>query len=411
MSLLRNCNSRRVTFPTKHIVSYNVADYPGCVANRTMLAPMIPFTKAVCVVMLIPGPALCLAESSAGLHEPAAAVPERLAFVQRATHLIALPIHDRQDHEVGRIEDFVINLGSGQILGVLAAPPHIYGDFRVFIPAASFVSAGDDRAVLTGDRTNLLAEPCVSREVFESPDFSKKIVEAYTRFGATSVWKDQDGPRGFIKFSQVSGFKIRNRSQENLGQAADLILDLPAGRIVFLVASLDTAGHSFYAVPPSALDLDPQDSTLVLSADKAPLAKAAQSSNFIWAQMNNPNWATATYRLYGQEPGIIAPPQPDSAPVVSENLFPKIEGSSMTVRIVKPPTYSDSELTRKIMAAIVNEAVGASLTENKVQVTTVQGRVTLRGQSSSADQKDRLRAIAEGVAGHGNVDDQIEIAQ
>ena len=81
------------------------------------------------------------AESAAGNQTPANLVPERLPLVQRATHLIGLAIHDRQNHEIGRIDDLVINLGSGQVLGALAAPAHIYGDFHVFIPAGSFASA------------------------------------------------------------------------------------------------------------------------------------------------------------------------------------------------------------------------------------------------------------------------------
>jgi uncharacterized protein YrrD len=355
----------------------------------------------------------CFAEPEPSAQKPAAIAPERLAFVQRATQLTGLPIRDRQNNEIGRIDDLVLDLGAGQVLGVLAAPAHVYGDYHVFIPAAAFSSATSDRAILNSDRTNFTAEPCITRDVSGSPDFSKKIAETYARFGAEPMWKDQDGPHGFTKFSKVAGLKMRNRAQESLGQAADLIVDLPSGRIVFLVASLDSARPSFYAAPPSAIELDPQDSTLVVNADKASLAKAAQSGDFIWAQMNNPNWAAAMYRLYGQPSGFAAQPspQPAAAPnTSSENLFPKIEGDSTTIRMTHPPNYSDDELTRTVSAAIANESVGASPVDSRIQVTTAQGRVTLRGQSSSADQKAKLRAIAETIAGRGNVDDQIQVA-
>ncbi len=312
------------------------------------------------------------AESAAGNQTPANLVPERLPLVQRATHLIGLAIHDRRNHEIGRIDDLVINLGSGQVLGAMAAPAHIYGDFHVFIPAGSFASAGGDQAILGGERTNLTAEPCVTREAADSPDFSKKIAETYTRFGATPIWKEQDCPRGFTRFSRLSGFKIRNRAHESLGQAADLMVDLAAARIVFLVASLDGAGHNYYAAPPSALSLDPDDSALLLAVDKAALARVAQNGDFIWAQMDNPNWVAATCHLYGQDPGFaLTAPAPVST-AASENLFPKIEGSSTTIRIVKPATFSDAELARNIMAAIVHEGLEAPFAKNQVQVTTAR---------------------------------------
>ena len=355
----------------------------------------------------------CLAEPAATDEKPTAFAPERLAFVQRATQMTDLPIRDRQNNDIGRIDDLVLDLGAGQVLGVLAAPAHIYGDYHVFIPAAAFSSATSDRAILNSDRTNFTAEPCITRDVSDSPDFSKRIAEAYTGFGAAPIWKDQDGPRGFTKFSKVAGLKMRNRSQENLGRAADMIVDLPSGRIVFLVASFDSVQPGFYAAPPRAIELDPQDSALVVNADRASLAKAAQSGDFIWAQMNNPNWAAATYRVYGQQPRFAAqpPPQPAAAAnTSSENLFPKIEGDSTTVRITHPPNYSDDELTRNVSAAIANESIGASLADSRIQVNTAQGRVTLRGQSASADQKAKLRAIAETIAGRGNVDDQIQVA-
>jgi uncharacterized protein YrrD len=378
------------------------------------LSSMKRFVQMPCFLLL--GVALnwsCPAEPAATDQNATALAPERLAFVQRATQLTGLPIRDRQNIEIGRIDDLVLDLGAGQVLGVLAAPVHIYGDYHVFIPAAAFSSATSDRAILNSDRTNFTAEPCITRDVSDSPDFAKKIAEAYTRFGAAPIWKEQDGPHGFTRFTKVAGLKMRNRSQENLGQAADLIVDLPSGRIVFLVASLDATGHSFYAVPPSALNLDPQDSALVLNADKASLAKAAQSGDFIWAQMSNPNWAAAMYRLHGQQPGFAAQPPPQAATTPntsSENLFQKIEGDTTTVRIAHPPNYSDDELTRTVSAAIANESIGASPADNRIQVTTAQGRVTLRGQSSSADQKAKLRAIAETIAGRGNVDDQIQVA-
>ena len=64
-----------------------------------------------------------------------------------------------------------------------------------------------------------------------------------------------------------------------------------------------------------------------------------------------------------------------------------------------------------ITADIRKQIVDAKMSTNatNVKVITQDGKVTLRGPVETADEKDRIEAIAVGVAGADKVDSQLEI--
>lgn len=64
-----------------------------------------------------------------------------------------------------------------------------------------------------------------------------------------------------------------------------------------------------------------------------------------------------------------------------------------------------------ITAAIRRQVVKSDMSINaqNVKIITQDGRVTLRGPVKSADEKQRIEAMAEDVAGAGKVDSQLEV--
>lgn len=69
---------------------------------------------------------------------------------------------------------------------------------------------------------------------------------------------------------------------------------------------------------------------------------------------------------------------------------------------------SDVEITRTIRKEIMS-ADNMSVNAQNVKVITNGGKVVLRGPVNSSDEKDRLRRIADRIAGSSNVDDQTEV--
>ena len=78
-----------------------------------------------------------------------------------------------------------------------------------------------------------------------------------------------------------------------------------------------------------------------------------------------------------------------------------------------PGDQGGSEADRNVTAEIRKGVVGAdglSMDAKNVKIITKDGVVTLRGPVKSADEKTKIAAIAQGVAGVKSVDNQLEIA-
>jgi sporulation protein YlmC with PRC-barrel domain len=330
---------------------------------------------------------------------------DRLQQSQRFSRLLGRAVVDRDGRKLGRIDDLVVDPASGRVFCLRVAPAGVYGDFHVLVPSPSFTAArAEFGAALGGNQTNLMSAPQVPNEVTNAEALANAVTNSCAYFGQPAPWGANGSPASLIRCSGLIGMPVRNTVNGDLGTVKDLTVDLPGGRIFFIVASFDGTDAGLYAVPPGAVSLDRDKGALVLDAARAKITFAAQQGGFIWEQMLSPAWAAATYRLYGQEPDFGQGPTEAAAGAESPNLFPRIEGSEMTVRIVKPAAESDGRITRDIVAAAAMEHVDG----DGLQITTLNGRVTLAGRTRDADSKARLMEIAQRLAGVGNVDDQVE---
>jgi osmotically-inducible protein OsmY len=70
---------------------------------------------------------------------------------------------------------------------------------------------------------------------------------------------------------------------------------------------------------------------------------------------------------------------------------------------------ADRLITQNIRKMVVSGTNNFSVTAKNVKIITASGKVTLRGPVNSADEKMSIETIAKGVAGDGNVDDQLEV--
>jgi osmotically-inducible protein OsmY len=69
----------------------------------------------------------------------------------------------------------------------------------------------------------------------------------------------------------------------------------------------------------------------------------------------------------------------------------------------------DRELTKKIRAAIVADKSLSTYAHN-IKILAQGGKVTLRGPVRSDEEKSTVIAKATGIAGDGNVTDQMDVA-
>ena len=68
----------------------------------------------------------------------------------------------------------------------------------------------------------------------------------------------------------------------------------------------------------------------------------------------------------------------------------------------------DIKITAAIRRAIVGEN-SLSMTSKNVKIITADGKVTLRGPVSSAEEKARIAKLAQSAAGKAKIDNQLEV--
>jgi osmotically-inducible protein OsmY len=71
---------------------------------------------------------------------------------------------------------------------------------------------------------------------------------------------------------------------------------------------------------------------------------------------------------------------------------------------------SDIAVTRNIRRAVIKDK-SLSMAAHNVTIITRDGKVTLKGRVKSDAEKQTVEAAASSVAGAGNVDDQLSVAQ
>lgn len=116
-------------------------------------------------------------------------------------------------------------------------------------------------------------------------------------------------------------------------------------------------------------------------------------SNATPAPASNGNAAGAS------QPGVTAPPPPQNQNG-GNNLTPIDQGNNA----------SDLKVTQQIRKQVVSDS-SLSFAAKNVKIITVNGRVTLKGQVNSDNEKKWIEATADKVVGNANVDNQITIKQ
>lgn len=101
------------------------------------------------------------------------------------------------------------------------------------------------------------------------------------------------------------GDRVRNAEGEDLGTIEELMIDLHSGRIVYVVLSFGGIlgiGDKLFAIPWSALSLDPDDNQIVLNVKRASLENAPGLDKEQWPSMADRDWGVEIYNHYGYTP-------------------------------------------------------------------------------------------------------------
>jgi hyperosmotically inducible periplasmic protein len=205
--------------------------------------------------------------------------------------------------------------------------------------------------------------------------------------------------------SKLLGTSVHNLQDEKLGKVENLIVDLPAGRVVEVILASGGflgMGDELSAIPPQSFRYGVQADTLTLDSTKEALNRTPHFKSAEWQNVNNPDQVWTVYHSYNVEPYFTTNAVDNTAQNVRErdtnSLTPLDQGNSA----------ADMDTTREIRREII-AANGLSVDARNVKIITINGHVTLRGPVANDQEKQTIADIANKVATAGNVDDQLQV--
>jgi sporulation protein YlmC with PRC-barrel domain len=238
--------------------------------------------------------------SFARLTNAPAANGQVIGQIEEARKIINAGIKDAQNQPLGRIEDAVVDLESGRILYTVAAINGLKD--RVALPAELFTVRGTTTKehVLNVDRAKLDSAPKFGTEQANQLGSIPFASQVYQAFG-TATWWDTGQAQGSFnnahKVSNLLNTTVKDVSNAELGKISNVILDLPAARVPFVVLKRQNE----YAIPPNAFTLAPDKHTVVSGLDVKTLSSAPQYAGNPQTLANRAT-AVAIYRHYGKQP-------------------------------------------------------------------------------------------------------------
>jgi len=111
--------------------------------------------------------------------------------------------------------------------------------------------------------------------------------------------------RRVLSASTLEGDTVRNSAGDNLGKVDEIMVDIPSGRIAYVVLSFGGVlgmGDKLFAVPWTALRVDEDEKCFILDVSKSTLESAPGFDKNNWPDMANTSWGTEIYQHYGATP-------------------------------------------------------------------------------------------------------------
>lgn len=345
----------------------------------------------------------------------------RLGQVEEAKKIIGLEVRDSQGQKVGKIKDMAVDLEAGRIAEVLVASGGALGvGEKVYaLPPELFAHDESNSFVRVNlDQARLNSAPVFDYSKWGESVESARVAQVYQYYNIQPWFAVNGQPAvnhivqphdrlGYLKpADKLIGFSARNLNDEKLGKVENLMIDLPAGRVVEVVLGTGGflgMGDELCAIPPGALHYNADHSGVLLDTTKDALKAAPRFKSRDWPDASQPDYVVGVYRYYKVEPYFNT-----DADNTAENVRDRNGGTLTPMNQSNRP--ADIDLTARIRKDIMS-AENLSMNARNVKVITVDGKVTLRGPVNSEEEKMRIGQIADRLAEKQNVDNQLQVKQ
>ncbi len=108
-----------------------------------------------------------------------------------------------------------------------------------------------------------------------------------------------------LSVSTLSGNKVINAREEDLGKIEDFVIDTAAGKVAYAILSfggLMGVGDKLFAIPWNTMDLNTDRHAFVFNVDKDRLKNAPSFERGSWPDITSWDWGRNVYGYYGLQP-------------------------------------------------------------------------------------------------------------
>jgi len=379
---------------------------------------------------------------------------DQMSGVEKASEWIGTEVRNLRDEKLGKIDDLGISLESGRVALVVVSVGGLLGvgDTLVAVPPGALHHDTAKHVVhLDADKEKLKAAPQLELTKWDGCCDANRVGEVYRYYGqetfflggersASSARRDSTPPGDnnagtpgltkptqradvtsrmalgpLSKASKVIGMAVRNNQDEKLGKVENLMVDLPANRLVAAVISSGGflgIGDELSAVPPSSLKFSGDPDALILDATKESLGKAPHFKSSEWPAFDKPGYTESVYRAYNVEPYRNYRGSDGGRSAENDADNTRRNTRDRDDRTVTPLDQGNSTADVDTTARIRKEIVAnkdLSINGRNVKIVTSNGRVTLRGVVNSEEERKQIANIARTMASPERVDDQLEV--
>jgi len=248
-----------------------------------------------------------------------------LGQVERDNKLIGREVIGSDNQKLGKLNDLVLDLQTGRILyavigsgglgaigeNKLAVPPGIFTDVQLAAESKSTFGRGPDLHANI-DKPKLNGAPQFTKDIDKDGELGKAdfLNQVYQYLGEKAWWQNGNATASAGEFQNVHkasdliGMKVQNVTDQPMAKIENAALDLPAGRILFVLLSSDSSldlGNDLYALPPDALTLSSDKKKLTADISKEKLSGAPHFAKDNWNNLNDPSFASQVYQYYGKQ--------------------------------------------------------------------------------------------------------------
>jgi sporulation protein YlmC with PRC-barrel domain len=212
---------------------------------------------------------------------------------------------------VGKLNNVVVDLESGRILygvvgtrqGRVAVAPGIFTE----------TAASKNEWHVKATAAKIDRAPKFTTSVDKPGQWGQAsfVDQVYNYFGQRPWWQGSTAANvgtfhDVHKASHLLGIQVVNAENQPLGKIDNVMVDLPAGRVVYMIlspASSLNLGDNLYVLPPQAFTFGPPYKHLVSGINTQKLQGAPHFAANSWpSDLSSTTFASQVYHYFGKQP-------------------------------------------------------------------------------------------------------------